>query len=251
MLTSKLDPKVANFWDVESRNWGKKYGKRTSYFYRCRTIYQLFGSTGLRHASILDYGCGSGDITFPMVQDGHSVTGVDIAEGMVRKAIKRAEEFGLGSNASYHHLNDRILSRILSQKYDAIICSSVLEYVEEDMPLVRTFHSMLKDGGFFLVSVPDSKSLFCKLDRWLYANRHWIPRVIPLKKLGYLDIQKRQYDIGLFIDAIEKMGFKLLKRKYNTITLQRGALMERISNIPGMGMLVIMMFQKTHENDVL
>ncbi len=244
MLTSKFDPKVANFWDYESRNWGEKYGKKTSYFYRCRTIYQLFGSTGLRHASILDYGCGSGDITFPMLQNGHSVTGVDIAEGMVRKASERAEEFGLASNASYHHLDDELLSKISSQKFDAVICSSVLEYVEEDMSPVRTFHSILKDGGFLIVSVPDRKSLFCKLDKWMHANKRLMPRFIPIEKLGYLDIQKRQYDINLFIEVVEKIGFRLLARKHNTITLQRGAIMERISNIPGIGMLAIMMFQK-------
>jgi ubiquinone/menaquinone biosynthesis C-methylase UbiE len=181
-----------------------------------------------------------------MLRDGHSVTGVDIAEGMVRKACERAEEFGLASKASYHHLDDRILSKISSRKFDAIICSSVLEYVEEDMSLVKTFHSILKDGGFLLVSIPDSKSLFCKLDKWMYANRRLMPRFIPIEKLGYLDIQKRQYDIGLFTEAVAKIGFKLLARKYNTITLQRGVIMEWISNIPGLGMLAILMFQKTN-----
>lgn len=246
MLTSKFDSKVANFWDRESRDWGDKYGKRTSYFYRSRTIYQLLASTGVRQASILDYGCGSGDITFPMLRDGHSVTGVDIAEGMVRKACERAEEFGLASKASYYHLDNGIFSKISSQKFDVIISSSVLEYVESDMSLVKTFHSILKDGGYLLVSIPDSKSFFCKLDKWMYANRRWMPRFIPIEKLGYLDIQKRQYDIGLFAEAVTKIGFKLLARKHNTITLQRGAIMEWISNIPGLGMLAIVMFQKTH-----
>lgn len=241
---------MASFWERESRDWGEKYGKKTSYFYRCRTIYQFLVSTGMRRASILDYGCGAGDITFPMLRDGHSITGVDIAEGMVRKARDRAEEYRLSSNAAYYHLGDGILSHILSKKFEAVVCSSVLEYVEEDMSLVEMFHSVLKDGGFLLVSVPDSKSLFCKLDKWMYANRHWMPSFIPVEKLGYLDIQKRQYDIGLFVEAVEKIGFRLLARKHNTITLQRGAIMEKISNIPGIGMLAILMFQKNNCSSV-
>ncbi len=245
MLSNRFDSNVASFWDRESLNWGEKYRKRTSYFYRCRAIYQLFASTGIRQASILDYGCGSGDITFPMLRDGHSVTGVDIAEGMIRKARDRAEKAGLSEKATYYYLQHGIPSNILSDQFDAVICSSVLEYVQDDMSLVRIFYSILKVDGFLIISVPDRRSLFCKLDKWLHANRRFLPGFIPIEKLGYLDIQKRQYDIGSFIETVEKFGFKLVAKKHNTITLQRGSLMELMSNIPGIGMLAIMMFQKT------
>jgi len=201
-------------------------------------------AAGLDRASILDYGCGSGDITFPMLQSGHSVTGVDIAEGMIRKATERAEQSGFTARASYHHLDDVVLSKISSETFDVVVCSSVLEYVEDDRSLLRMFHDILRDGGFLLVSVPDRKSLYCKLDKWMYANKRFLPRFIPVEKLGYLDIQKRQYDIDLFVQEVEATGFKLKAKKRNTITLQRGAVMEKFSNIPGIGMLAIMMFRK-------
>jgi 2-polyprenyl-3-methyl-5-hydroxy-6-metoxy-1,4-benzoquinol methylase len=246
MHRSKTDSRVARFWDHESQGWGQKYGKETSYFYRCRTFHEFFMDTGLERASILDYGCGSGDITFPMLRSGHSVTGVDIALQMVGKAAERAEQFGLTARASYHHLNDAVLSRISSEKFDVVVCSSVLEYVEDDRSLLRLFHDILRAGGFLLVSVPDRKSLYCKLDKWMYANRRFLPGFIPVEKLGYLDIQKRQYDVDSFSRDVETIGFELKAKKRNTITLQRGALMEKFSNIPGVGMLAIMMFRKVH-----
>jgi len=52
------------------------------------------------------------------------------------------------------------------------------------------------------------------------------------------------------VEAVEKIGFRLLARKHNTITLQRGAIMEKISNIPGIGMLAILMFQKNNCSSV-
>lgn len=244
MDRSKTDSMVARFWDYESQDWGQKYDKATSYFYRCRTFYEFFMTAGLDRASILDYGCGSGDITFPMLQSGHSVIGVDIAEGMIRKATERAEQSGYASRASYHHLDDAGLSRISSEKFDVVVCSSVLEYVDDDRSLLRMFHDVLKDGGFLLVSVPDRKSLYCKLDKWMHANRHLLPGFIPINKLGYLDIQKRQYDIASFVQEMESTGFQLKATKHNSITLQRGALMEKFSNIPGIGMLAILMFRK-------
>jgi 2-polyprenyl-3-methyl-5-hydroxy-6-metoxy-1,4-benzoquinol methylase len=244
MQRSKTDSRVARFWDHESRDWGQKYGKSTSYFYRCRTFHEFFTAANLDRASILDYGCGSGDITFPMLQSGHSVTGVDIAKGMVRKATERAEQFGFAEQANYHHLDDAVLSRISSRTFDVVVCSSVLEYVEDDRSLLRMFQNILRDGGFLLVSVPDRKSLYCKLDKWLYANKRILPWFFPVEKLGYLDIQKRQYDIDLFVREVETTGFELKAKRHNTITLQRGAIMEKFSNIPGIGMLAIMMFRK-------
>lgn len=244
MQRGGFDSRVANFWDQESKDWGQKYGRRSSYYYRCRTFHEFFLSTKVERASILDYGCGSGDITFPMLQAGHAVTGVDIARGMVTKAAERAAQAGFAATSSYHHLDDIALSAMPPGTFDVVVCSSVLEYVDDDQALLKMFRELLKDGGFLLVSVPDRRSLYCKLDKWLYANKRLLPRFFPVQKLGYLEIQKRQYDIGRFIGEMEKKGFELSAKKHNSITLQRGAIMEKFSNIPGIGMLAIMMFKK-------
>ena len=245
MTQTNVDSRVASFWDSESGDWGQKYGKPTSYFYRRQTFYKFFESTGLKNASILDYGCGSGDITFPMLQDGHVITGVDIAEKMVERASERAKHFGLEKNASYHHISESVMSKIAAQKFDVVVCSSVLEYVDDDAVLLRMFHSCLNEGGYLLVSVPDSRSIFCKMDRWMYANKKILPGFVPSEKLGYLDIQKRQYKISEFVRDLKAIGFDFLKKKHNSITLQRGALMEMASNVPGIGMLALMMFRKS------
>ena len=244
MSQGKFDSRVARFWDEESTDWGRKYGKPSSYYYRCKTFHDFFLATGLERASILDYGCGSGDITFPMLQAGHSVLGVDIARGMIGKAIERAEQAGFAPRASYFHLDDISLSAMPSATFDVVVCSSVLEYVDDDRSLLKMFYGLLRDGGSLLVSVPDKSSLYCKLDKWLHANKRFLPRFIPVEKLGYLDIQKRQYDVKQFIREIEASGFELTAKKHNTITLQRGVVMEKLSNIPGIGMLAIMMFKK-------
>jgi len=179
-----------------------------------------------------------------MLQAEHSVVGVDIARGMISKAIERAKQSGFAARASYHHLDDIRLSAMPSGTFDAVVCSSVLEYVDDDRSLLKIFRDLLKDGGFLLVSVPDKRSLYCKLDKWLHANKRLLPKFVPVQKLGYLDIQKRQYDVRQFIRETETSGFELRAKKHNTITLQRGALMEKFSNIPGVGMLAIMMFKK-------
>src|SRR5262245_48531522 len=166
-MERKYDITVADFWNRESQTWGSKYRGKTSYFYRCRTFYKFFRSTQLKQSTILDYGCGAGDISFPMLKDGHSVVGVDIAAEMVDKARMLADQHGFSSRTIYRYLDDPALNEITASKFHVVICSSVLEYVDDDMSLVWMFHEILMDGGYLLISVPDRQSLFCRLDRWM------------------------------------------------------------------------------------
>jgi len=245
MKPQQIENKVADFWNRESRDWGDKYGVRSSYYFRCQIFYNFFTESAAgKKCQILDYGCGAGDITFPFLSEGHSVLGVDIAAEMVSKAKDRAKGNGFSANSEYRVLKDESLLQISQQEFDVVVCSSVIEYAADDHALLELFGSVLKPNGTLIISIPDQKSVFCKLDKWLFKNQNLVNRFIPVGKLAYLDIQKRQYNVNQFIKSVEEVGFCFQKMKYNSITKQRGYLMEKISNIPGCGMLCILKFSK-------
>ncbi|TWT81157.1 Ubiquinone biosynthesis O-methyltransferase [Planctomycetes bacterium CA13] len=242
--TSRIESQVAEFWDRESSSWGDKYGVKSSYFFRCQTIHKFFTEVADEGSRVLDYGCGAGDITFPLLQLGHQVVGVDIAEKMVEKSALRARQSGFEDTSEYLHINDDTMKHLRNREFDFVVCSSVIEYVLDDSALLDFFYSILRPGGRLIISVPDVKSLFCQLDRFLHRHSDFFGRIIPVEKLAYLDIQQRQYKIGNFVSQLSELGFEREKRKYNSITKQRGILMEKISNVPGLGMLCIMRFKK-------
>ncbi len=104
MKSQTHEKNVAEFWNRESRDWGEKYDVSSSYYYRCQTFYDFFVESAKPNCLVLDYGCGAGNITFPLLQEGHSVVGVDIAAEMINKASNRAKNNGFESKSEYHIL---------------------------------------------------------------------------------------------------------------------------------------------------
>ena len=105
------------------------------------------------HANILDFGCGSGELTLAISKKGWHVKGCDISEEMLR----RAEDVA-GENCIDWYLlreqNDLKLP-FHDATFDVIVASSVFEYLSKPEVYLREFHRILSKNGRILVSVPD------------------------------------------------------------------------------------------------
>ena len=49
--------------------------------------------------------------------------------------------------------------------YDTVICSNVLEHIEDDVRALRNIRTLLKPGGRLLLYVPATPRLYCAIDR--------------------------------------------------------------------------------------
>lgn len=121
---------------------------------------------------ILDLGCGFGKFAAWAVNTGAAeVTGVDISEKMLQEAQK-----GVGRlNVRFVHqaVEDYVIPE---NRFDLIVSSLCLHYVEDIRPVFQRIHRGLKDNGRFVFSVehPICTSL---LQGWELApdgrRRHW------------------------------------------------------------------------------
>jgi len=101
---------------------------------------------------VLDVGCGNGIISINLGKNGYNVHGIDVSE----KAIMRAKENNSQSNVKFEVISAESLVA-KGHQYDAVICSEVLEHLDDPSILLRTIHASLKDEGILIVTVPNGQ----------------------------------------------------------------------------------------------
>lgn len=101
-------------------------------------------------ASVLDVGCGNGVIARHLGRLGYEVLGIDVSE----KTIQRAKEATRLQNVRFatQSAEDLVAS---GQRYDAVICSEVLEHLNDPGVLLKVLKASLKDDGTLIVTVPN------------------------------------------------------------------------------------------------
>lgn len=117
---------------------------------------------------ILELGCGTGNFTRLIAENGHQVIGIDIQESFVKIARTR-----LASFKNVHILHGDILSLGLEQKFETIILLDVLEHIQDDVALLKSFQGLLKPNGRLILKVPSIPSLYSEMDRAIGHYRRY------------------------------------------------------------------------------
>jgi 2-polyprenyl-3-methyl-5-hydroxy-6-metoxy-1,4-benzoquinol methylase len=103
-----------------------------------------------RNATVLDVGCGNGLITVEVGKSGYVVTGIDASEA----SIDTARSLNNLPNVTFVVVAAGNFTPP-PDKYAAIICSEVLEHLDDPLPLLNTLHQSLLDNGILIVTVPN------------------------------------------------------------------------------------------------
>jgi ubiquinone/menaquinone biosynthesis C-methylase UbiE len=96
---------------------------------------------------VLDAGCGAGAHAAALIERGATVEGLDLSAGLLAIARRR-----LGPDVS---LRQADLSQPLpcaDNRFDAVLASLVLHYLEDWVPTLREFHRVLVRSGRIVVS---------------------------------------------------------------------------------------------------
>ena len=94
---------------------------------------------------VLDFGCGTGLLTFALQPFVRSITGVDSSHGMLDVFKTKIKEQNLGNvKANYLDL-DR--GDILKGSYHLVVSSMTLHHIKNISPLLKQFYQILNPSG--------------------------------------------------------------------------------------------------------
>jgi SAM-dependent methyltransferase len=103
-------------------------------------------------AEVLDVGCGNGVISRSLGEQGFTVRGIDVSE----KTIEKAKALNTFSNVRFEVVSAEQLVAD-GHRYHAVICSEVLEHLNEPGKLLQVLHQSLHDEGVLIVTVPNGQ----------------------------------------------------------------------------------------------
>ena len=97
---------------------------------------------------ILDVGCGPGELVyfFRQAMRGCELTGCDFSPEVIAANRQRIPD------ASFHVLD--VSSDKLDDQFDLVVCSEVIEHIEDQSAAFRNLASMVAPGGHLLVTCP-------------------------------------------------------------------------------------------------
>ena len=164
---------------------------------------------------VLDLGCGTGEFIYRLLDDGFSVTGVDISEGMLEMAEKKIKSKNLKNN-DYKLVKADIVNYEHSNEADYIMCNfDTVNYFEnktEFKKFISKAYKNLKKGGYLIFDIVTEEIFEEIFENDIFLDEE--PEYTSIWRHEKLSKRKHLIEIDLFIRENENDN---LFRKYNEI----------------------------------
>ncbi len=103
-----------------------------------------------REMHALDYGCGTGLLSFPLKDELGTIVLADSSSGMLDVVAEKIAAQAV-TNMTPMKL-DLLVAPSLAQKFDLIITSMTLHHVPETDQILEIFHDLLNPGGYLCIA---------------------------------------------------------------------------------------------------
>jgi 2-polyprenyl-3-methyl-5-hydroxy-6-metoxy-1,4-benzoquinol methylase len=135
-------------------------------------------------AVVLDVGCGNGVISRSLGSYGFNVKGIDVSE----KTIEKAKSLNTYPNVQFDVISAEQLVAD-GHRYHAIICSEVLEHLNDPGKLLHVIYQSLHDDAVLIVTVPNGKGprerFVTKPVISLQKKNNWMWKAVKKIKSGF------------------------------------------------------------------
>ena len=176
-----------------------------------------FQGSGLTGKKIVDVGCGGGLLSERFAKEGADVTAIDLAATAIEAAGEHADSAGL--KIDYRNISvEELLKEGAGGTFDVVVCSEVLEHVDDLPGFVADLSALLKPGGVLFFSTINKTlkarffALFIAEDilGLVEQGTHDYKRFIkPSRLMGLLK------ENSVELEDVKGISFNILKRAFN------------------------------------
>jgi 2-polyprenyl-3-methyl-5-hydroxy-6-metoxy-1,4-benzoquinol methylase len=196
---------TTDFFSGTGEPHANQYDKKSAFRDRLKLFVESVQRTTPLPAKVLDFGCGPGNISMSLARLGYDVLGLDGAEGMISVSRRRSSELNVPA-LRFERIDAEHFDPSCGP-FDAVVCSSVLEYIPDDLELLNKLILSLRPGGCLSVSVPHRGNVFSPLE----PVAHYIKLRLSGRTEGHLSHTLHHYDRQLFSKQLEQMGIENLR----------------------------------------
>ncbi len=196
-----IDTADEKHYDLEM-NWINRWGVRLigiphlGFRHRARLIFSMINAlslpTGIR---VLDAGCGYGVYSFMLAERKHHISSIDISEERIQAIQQRILEYQPYASLIFPKQGTLTNLPYEDHQFDLIICSEVIEHMEEDAKAVSELVRVLAPGGYLVLTTPTDSE-----------RNHRVYPMFDHVRPGYSDQEYR--------DIATKHGLEILQMKY-------------------------------------
>jgi len=216
-------------------DWEQRYRKRS---FRARQIVlaECLHGLDLAGSSWLDAGCGTGTLSRWLAERGCHVLGVDAASSMIVAATQLAQTSAHLDTLKFARVETIGRLPLEDDSMDGVLCSSVLEYVDDPRVCLAELARVLKKGGLLLASVPNRDSVI----RRAQVACHGLGARIGQEWLPFVRHSRHEYSVEEFTRLLSESGFVAEK-----VFAFGSPLPRRVQRLRRGGSLLMFMARKT------
>lgn len=198
-------------FDDDAKNWDtEKRSKRAKIV--ADEIRKTVGV--LKNSSAMEFGCGTGLISFNLKDEFESITLVDSSTGMMDVLKSKIEK--CKANNMFPYQVDIFDENSLNVKFDVIYNSMVLHHIHDVEAMTRRFHeSLQEDGCLCIVDLDEEDGSFHKkypdFDGHNGFNQEELKRI--LMNVGFKNVESRTFYHAVKDVGGEKVNYSLFLMK--------------------------------------
>jgi 2-polyprenyl-3-methyl-5-hydroxy-6-metoxy-1,4-benzoquinol methylase len=187
-----------------------QYIKRLKFIFSAICQYAQSKNKPFKDLEILEFGCGTGGITFPLASLGSHVTAFDIDPSAVSVISERIRKENLNNvivtQADGHSFDD-------SKSCDLVIASEVLEHVAKPGELVQRIRARINQGSWLIVTIPNGYGPW-QIKRRLsiiapLRRNNWLRRIFAKKPYIAGQEHCQFYTRKRFLKMLSEFSFRL------------------------------------------